>query len=109
MLSHLPTNVNRQASDFQPNLILYGPPGTGKTYTAMRIVECFEKLRNGGTYVPFQSVIAQERAEFVTFHQAYSYEEFIEGIRPVLVNESQAEEVSELDLFPNPRLTTIFV
>ncbi|ASJ09308.1 restriction endonuclease [Thermococcus siculi] len=43
-------------------VVLYGPPGTGKTYMAMRIAE---------------------NAEFVTFHQSYSYEDFIEGFRPV--------------------------
>ncbi len=82
--------------DFNPNLILYGPPGTGKTYAAMRIVECYEKLRNGGAYVPFQTVLAQERVDFVTFHQAYSYEEFVEGIRPVLANEEQDKGSQDL-------------
>ncbi len=79
--------------DFNPNLILYGPPGTGKTYAAMRIVECYEQLLNNGKYVPFQNVMEQKRADFVTFHQAYSYEEFVEGIRPVLADE-QLEEGS---------------
>lgn len=80
--------------DFNPNLILYGPPGTGKTYSAMRIVECYEQMRSGGEFIPFQNVINQKRAEFVTFHQAYSYEEFVEGIRPVLADDEQ-EEVSQ--------------
>jgi 5-methylcytosine-specific restriction protein B len=82
--------------DFNPNLILYGPPGTGKTYSAMRIVECYEQMRNGGVFVPFQEVVAQKRAEFVTFHQAYSYEEFVEGIRPVLADDEQWNESQDL-------------
>ncbi len=62
------------------NLILYGPPGTGKTY---------ELNRKKAEYT--SAVNAQTRYEFVTFHQAYSYEDFVEGIRPV-----QDEESGEL-------------
>ena len=65
---------------FNPNIILYGPPGTGKTYGALRIVEAFEAL-NGYKNL-FKKVINDGRMKFVTFHQAYSYEEFVEGIRP---------------------------
>jgi len=82
--------------DFNPNLILYGPPGTGKTYSAMRIVECYEQMRSGGEFVPFEKVISQKRAEFVTFHQAYSYEEFVEGIRPVMADDEPEEGSQDL-------------
>lgn len=54
------------------NLILYGPPGTGKTYRLNQWKEQYTSV-----------VSAQTRYEFVTFHQAYSYEDFVEGIRPV--------------------------
>ena len=55
------------------NLILYGPPGTGKTYALNQMIERYK-----GSHEPMQ-----KRYEFVTFHQAYSYEDFVEGIRPV--------------------------
>jgi hypothetical protein len=60
------------------NIIYYGPPGTGKTYRALK--ELREK------YPPVGNAPAEElsRIETVTFHQSYSYEEFVEGIRPVL-------------------------
>lgn len=81
------------------NLILYGPPGTGKTYNSIfmaldmlgipaddtgnrwfgndkadrgRAVELFNRYKGKGCVV------------FTTFHQAISYEDFIEGIKPVL-------------------------
>lgn len=50
-------------------LILYGPPGTGKTYYCQR--QILEKF-------------ADENKFFVTFHQSFSYEEFVEGLKPVL-------------------------
>ena len=66
--------------NFNPNIILYGPPGTGKTYGAMRIIEAYEKsVKNKTT---FEQVKQEGRANFVTFHQSFSYEEFIEGLRP---------------------------
>ena len=70
---------------FNPNIILYGPPGTGKTFGAMRMIEAFEKQnRQSNT---FSQVEEQGRVRFITFHQAFSYEEFVEGIRPELDEE----------------------
>ena len=66
--------------EFNPNMILYGPPGTGKTYGAMKIIEAFEQYN--GNNLTFNEVVNDKRAKFIIFHQAFSYEEFVEGIRP---------------------------
>lgn len=77
------------------NLILYGPPGTGKTYhTVLYAVAIIEKKTLAEVAAdPYEDVISRYHQyqtdgflTFTTFHQSYGYEEFIEGIRPVLTN-----------------------
>ena len=69
------------------NTILYGPPGTGKTYTTFR--RCVEicgqpetKLTSESIHARYHELGRKERVEFITFHQSYGYEEFVEGLRP---------------------------
>ncbi|MBE9868952.1 AAA domain-containing protein [Campylobacter concisus] len=71
------------------NQILYGPPGTGKTYSVVsKALEIIEG--NGSNNISkFKSYIASGQIKFVTFHQSYGYEEFVEGIKPVFDKESQ--------------------
>ncbi|WP_210114265.1 AAA family ATPase [Hymenobacter aquaticus] len=80
------------------NQILYGPPGTGKTYhTALCAVSLLERLTEDETkakYDTHERLRARYdeyqqagRIQFVTFHQAFSYEDFVEGIKPVLTDD----------------------
>ena len=82
------TRVDPDDEKHPHNQILFGPPGTGKTYRtvdralaiidflniagAERDIERFHELRDSG------------QIAMVTFHQNFSYEDFVEGIRPVL-------------------------
>lgn len=84
------------------NIILYGPPGTGKTYSvierALKLVlseEAFVAIKGDrkGMAKLFADLQTSGQIEFVTFHQSYSYEEFVEGLRPV-IDEEQNGEVS---------------
>ncbi|WP_279136135.1 AAA family ATPase [Desulfovibrio piger] len=71
------------------NQILYGPPGTGKTYaTVEKTLEIFAAagMRDVGATREkkkqrFDELVADGHIRFVTFHQSFSYEDFVEGIR----------------------------
>lgn len=75
------------------NQILYGPPGTGKTYNtinqALSILAPYVLAQNSGDdpdsrrrlKTEFDRFVSAERVRFVTFHQSFSYEDFVEGLR----------------------------
>jgi len=89
--------------EFDKNVIFYGPPGTGKTYTtAKRAVEIC-KTESEEDLIDYSEIMKKynelresNRIEFITFHQSYGYEEFIEGIKPIVLNEDdESEDESE--------------
>jgi len=66
------------------NQILYGPPGTGKTYsTITKALDIIGVEYN--SYEEAQELFQTElgkRIEFVTMHQSFSYEDFVQGLKP---------------------------
>lgn len=79
---------------FPLNSILYGPPGTGKTYNSIDkavIIATGSSSDHISNKKQFDELRKQGQIEFVTFHQNYSYEDFMVGIRP-----NVSETTSEL-------------
>ncbi len=88
--------VKSRKEKYPRNIILYGPPGTGKTYNtvfyALGIIEGkspedYEKEGFDAAKLKFDSFLKSEQIEFITFHQNYSYEDFIIGLKPDTVSE----------------------
>ncbi len=80
---------------FPLNQILYGPPGTGKTYQAINHALAILENRTLEELALEERVSLRERFDyylkrgaigFVTFHAAFSYEDFVEGIKPEMQN-----------------------
>ncbi|MEC3947568.1 hypothetical protein [Sphingobium sp. HWE2-09] len=71
------------------NLILHGPPGTGKTFrTIDRALQILDPDFAGdhrddreALKRRFDELENDNRIRFVTFHQSFSYEDFVEGLR----------------------------
>lgn len=103
-------NTNSGSFTHPLNLILYGPPGTGKTYNtlfhALAIInnKSIDKLisekypgkssKDNLTKEEykffkdqFDKKVEEGQIVFTTFHQSMSYEDFIEGIKPIPVND----------------------
>lgn len=76
------------------NQILFGPPGTGKTYAtvdeSLKILDpdFFVANQNDRTALKkrFDDFINTEQIRFTTFHQSFSYEDFVEGLRAETLN-----------------------
>ncbi|MEZ9281813.1 McrB family protein [Vibrio cyclitrophicus] len=93
------------------NQILYGPPGTGKTYHTIEAavkaaepnfyysleIETLEgatKEQRSLLQAKFQELSDSKRIRFVTFHQSYGYEEFVEGLSAKSVDGQISYEVT---------------
>lgn len=86
------------------NQILFGPPGTGKTYSTINhalaildpelVAECPVDDPTSRTRLKkrFDELVNEERVRFATFHQSFSYEDFVEGLRADSDGESGALE-----------------
>ena len=74
------------------NIILYGAPGVGKTHNTNKLIRLIEdgksdkeifddiKANENSSMVDISDI--KDRVKFVTFHQSFGYEDFIEGFRP---------------------------
>ncbi|WP_243348436.1 McrB family protein [Parabacteroides sp. FAFU027] len=110
-------NISKELSNIYNmalNQILYGPPGTGKTHNAINhalsivtgrdVSEIIsEQKANPAKRVEakqeFDKLVTAGQIQFVTFHQSYSYEDFVEGIKSAVNSNGQVEYRIEDGIF----------
>ena len=101
-----PDTPDTMKHSYSLNQILYGPPGTGKTWNtvnyAVAIIEdkSLDKIKDDkDARQRFDELKKNGQIAMVTFHQNFTYEDFIEGIRPVLKeNESRDSQDIQYEL-----------
>lgn len=92
VLSDGEEEANNMTFQHALNQILYGPAGTGKTYNTINYALSIlngrdpEKQQTQDDRDKFKKYMAEGRISFVTFHQSYGYEDFVEGIKVVPEN-----------------------
>lgn len=84
------------------NTILFGPPGTGKTFNSVnhaisilesKSVDAIAREDRESVKTRFDRYQQEGRIVFTTFHQSMSYEDFVEGIKPEMIEEQIAYEI----------------
>lgn len=103
------SNMEIKNKNLGLNTILYGPPGTGKTYNTviyavaicgedgtLEEVQAKAKEDYDSVKDKYNKLKASGRIAFTTFHQSYGYEEFIEGIRPIMSADEDGTGSEEL-------------
>ncbi len=97
--------IGEDNNQTQPlNQILFGPPGTGKTFNtinkALEIIDSdfFQANKDDRKALKdkFEEYKKAGQIEFVTFHQSYGYEEFVEGIKAIPVGKEGNEDGNEM-------------
>lgn len=88
------------------NQILYGPPGTGKTYhtidRALEILNPQFNLKQDREILKaeYKKYLDAGRIAFTTFHQSLSYEDFIEGIKPEVEEDTEGNRTVVYEVQP---------
>ena len=88
------------------NIVLYGAPGTGKTYDvpelAVRLCDSAFMATDPSReeiVSRYNQLKTEKRIAFTTFHQSLDYEDWIEGLRPVVNENSQVTYEIESGIF----------
>lgn len=91
--------MDSQNISYSLNQILFGAPGTGKTFSTKKIAveiitrQKFDNSKESRTKILnlYEDYSQKKQIRFTTFHQSLSYEDFIEGIKPILNSDDEID------------------
>lgn len=86
--------------ELKKQIILQGAPGTGKTYTtaalALSILSIpFDPANHSQIMQLYHEQVEKKHIQFTTFHQSMDYEDFIEGLKPEVVDSGVVYKVED--------------
>lgn len=81
-------------------IILQGAPGTGKTYITASVAlsligETYNPTDHKEIMTKYGKLVNDKRIFFTTFHQSMDYEDFVEGLKPVVDTDNMTYEVKD--------------
>lgn len=79
-------------------IVKYGAPGTGKTYQAQQQTSLLFDIWKE-EFAPKTNLTHSSQIELIQFHPSYSYEDFLEGLRPVLDGNGAAQLTLQNGIF----------
>ncbi|QGK73191.1 McrB family protein [Flavobacterium sp. SLB02] len=79
-------------------IVKYGAPGTGKTYTAKQTSQLQFNIWKS-EFAEQEDIDFNDLVETIQFHPSYTYEDFMEGLRPILDSNKQAQLSLENGIF----------
>lgn len=117
VLNNKTTDIQKDTSLNIKNIILYGSPGVGKTHNMNKLIhliesgisekEIFDSIKNNELNDGTDIDDIKDRIKFVTFHQSFGYEDFIEGFRPNEEGNIQLEKGIFLEICNNAQINFI--
>ena len=97
---HNPDKYSKIGAKLPKGALLVGPPGTGKTYNSAIYAVAICDGKSVDKLTDYDAVMTRYnelkkagRIAFTTFHQSYGYEEFIEGIKPIIDENENKQDI----------------
>ncbi len=100
ILNRMETSKIVKILEQKKQVILQGAPGTGKTYITASVAlsllgEPYNPSDHEDIMKKYDQAVKDKHIFFTTFHQSMDYEDFIEGLKPVVEGDRMTYEIKD--------------